>query len=114
MTRQHHVHANVLCKDAYDAGVLRSRTDFQVFNRGLTGVKDGLQGADFAFYQRRSVYHTPRDSIAELGTDEARKSVWAMLDGARGAGLSLLNDERHADDRDAGVYFDSKSRHTQC
>ena len=73
----------------------------------LTGVKDGLKGADFAFYGDRAVYHTPRDSIAQLGTEEAKKSVWTMMDSVRGTGLSLLNDDRPSDADELAVYFDS-------
>ncbi|TCD67775.1 hypothetical protein EIP91_011961 [Steccherinum ochraceum] len=105
-----HPHGNVLCHDAFDIGVLRSRTDYQVFEKGLQGIVPGLEGTDYSFYRDRAVYHTPRDSIAQLGTEELRKSVWAMMDGARGAGLALLNEDKSSDDGNKAVYFDILGR----
>ncbi|KAH8103454.1 hypothetical protein BXZ70DRAFT_925720 [Cristinia sonorae] len=103
-------HANVICENAYDAGVIRSRTDYQVFQQGLQGVTPGLNGLDFAFYRDRAVYHTPRDSIAQLGLEGTTKAVWAMLDSTRGAASSLLTDGQPLDHGDKTVYFDILGR----
>lgn len=63
-----------------------------------------MQGLDLAFYKGRSKYHTKYDAIPH--TDGEEKSLWAMMEAARGAGLALLNDDKtHGDDRPA-VYFD--------
>ncbi len=74
------------------------------------GQKAGLEGIDFAFYKNRAFYHTSFDSIPGMGRNEGRKSLWAMMDSVRGAGLEMLNRDAAAGGGDTGVYFDSKSR----
>lgn len=74
----------------------------------FAGEADGMNGIDFAFYKNRAFYHTRFDSIPGMGHQEARRSLWAMLETTRGAGLALLNDDRVHDDHEPGVYFDSK------
>ncbi|GBE82458.1 Vacuolar membrane protease [Sparassis crispa] len=101
-----HPHAEVTSADAYTSGVVRSYTDYEVFERGLRGKVPGMQGIDFAFYKNRAYYHTPMDSIPGMGYREARKSLWAMMEGTRGAGLSLLNDDNTRGEDEKGVYFD--------
>ncbi len=122
-----HPHANVLSADAFARGLVRSRTDYQVFSQGVPGKfyahlfhvlrlktkypgeKDGMEGLDIAFYKDRAVYHTPLDSIPGMGTGEARRALWAMMETVRGVGLSLLNDNQPDDGQDPGVYFDGRS-----
>ena len=70
------------------------------------GKKTGLTGIDFAFYTNRAFYHTPLDSIPGMGRDEGRKSLWAMMESTRGAGLEMLNGDAGTGDGDTGVYFD--------
>ncbi|KAF9444121.1 hypothetical protein P691DRAFT_778476 [Macrolepiota fuliginosa MF-IS2] len=82
-------HGNVLSADAFARGVIRSGTDFEVYAKGL-GSDTAMEGIDFAFYQRRSKYHTRFDSVPSA--DGGRDSIWAMLETVRGAGISLLND----------------------
>lgn len=104
-----HPHGNVLSADAYARGVIQSSTDYSVYNLG-SGNVTGMEGLDVAFYQGRSHYHTPGDSIP--GANDGIASLWAMMEVAKGAGLSLLNDDRtHVGEghpKDA-VYFDGKS-----
>jgi hypothetical protein len=98
----------VLSADAFAQGVIRSRTDFSVYYKGL-GNGTGIDGLDFAFYQGRSKYHTKYDSLP--GANGAKESLWAMMEGAKGAGIALLNDERtHATESsvEPPVYFDCK------
>ncbi|PCH35669.1 Zn-dependent exopeptidase [Wolfiporia cocos MD-104 SS10] len=110
-----HLQADVLTGDAYKRGVVRSYTDYQVYAAGLKGKLIFLSiagqvapmgGLDVAFYKNRAFYHTPRDSIPGMGYGESRKALWAMMENARGAGASLLNDDVSDDADKPGVYFD--------
>ena len=74
-----------------------------------SGEVSGMEGVDLSFYKNRALYHTPKDTIPGAGRSEARKSLWAMLEAARGAGLSLLNDDQPKNDKVPGVYFDGSS-----
>ncbi|KAI5865431.1 peptidase family M28 family [Durotheca rogersii] len=61
---------SVVSSDAFGLGVIRSGTDFSVFN----GVY-GLRGLDVAFYRPRARYHTNQDDAAHA----SRASLWHML-----------------------------------
>lgn len=101
-------HGNVLSADAFSRGVVRSGTDFEVYAQGL-GPDTAMEGIDFAFYKRRSKYHTRYDSIPSA--DGGKDSIWAMLDTIRGAGISLLNNAgTHVENGkpQPPVYFDCK------
>jgi len=66
-----------------------------------------MEGIDFAFYQGRSKYHTKLDSIP--GAGGAKRSLWAMMEAVRGAGMAMLNEDRihvGSDQPVAPVYFD--------
>lgn len=112
--------------DAFSRGLIRSQTDYIVFEKGikgqfwkpfnniyvnfvLVGEKDDLSGLDIAFYKNRALYHTLFDSISGMGHGEAQRSLWVMLDTVRGVGTSLLNEHYADDGGDRGVYFDCKS-----
>lgn len=41
-----------------------------------------------------------------MGRDEGRKSLWAMMETARGAGLAMLNEDAGTGSPELGVYFD--------
>ncbi|PPQ79482.1 hypothetical protein CVT24_010158, partial [Panaeolus cyanescens] len=114
-----HPHANVISADAFARGVVKSGTDYSVY------VDGGMQGLDLAFYKGRSRYHTKYDAVAyTLGGD---KSLWSMMEVARGVGIGLVGrpgvdvggvSEMESKDEevttkeggkkvgDAGVYFD--------
>lgn len=94
-------HANVLSADAFNRGAIRSETDYVVYTQG-----SHMQGLDLAFYKGRSKYHTKLDAIPY--TDGHEKSLWSMMQAARGAGVALLNDQKaHDPDRYIpAVYFD--------
>ena len=65
-----------------------------------------MQGLDVAFYKNRAFYHSLRDLIPGMGYGEGKKTLWAMLETAWGAGLALLNDDATAnDDHSLGIYF---------
>ena len=59
----------------------------------IVGKIPGMEGLDLAFYKHRAYYHTPRDSIPFMGYRDAKRALWAMLDGVRDAGAALLNVE---------------------
>ena len=71
-----------------------------------------MQGLDLAFYKGRSRYHTRYDTVPYTAGGE--KSLWSMMEVAKGSGIELLNaydtevDQGGVRDGDAPVYFDSK------
>ena len=99
-----HPHANVIFADAFSRGVVRSGTDYSVYEHA------GLDGLDFAFYRGRSRYHTWYDSIA--GMEGGKKALWAMMEATHGASLVLANDDTvHAQRfsrQERPVYFERK------
>ncbi|KDR69787.1 hypothetical protein GALMADRAFT_160277 [Galerina marginata CBS 339.88] len=103
-----HPHANVLSSDAFSRGLIRSGTDFSVY--AGPGSHAGMEGLDLAFYKGRSRYHTKYDAVQyTLGGE---KSLWSMMEVARGVGTGLLetsvvNGPRgEVDFADEPVYFD--------
>lgn len=68
-----------------------------------------MAGLDVAFYKGRSRYHTKYDAVQyTLG---GKKSLWSMMEVARGVGIGLLeapyDDEPAVSDvKDDPVYFD--------
>ncbi|KAJ3571738.1 hypothetical protein NP233_g3556 [Leucocoprinus birnbaumii] len=94
-------HANVLSADAFKRGAIRSGTDYEVYTDGAN-----MQGLDLAFYKGRSKYHTKFDAIPY--TDGQERSLWAMMEAARGAGASLLSESatHDPDNYVPAVYFD--------
>lgn len=103
-------HGNVLSADAFARGIIRSGTDFEVYAVG-TSPETAMEGIDFAFYQRRSKYHTRYDSVPSA--DGGKDSIWAMLQSLRGAGVSLLNNAgTHVENGkpEPPVYFDMFGR----
>ncbi|KAF9552593.1 hypothetical protein CPC08DRAFT_822791 [Agrocybe pediades] len=97
-----HPHANVLSSDAFSRGLIRSGTDYSVYTGpGATG---GMEGLDLAFYKGRSRYHTKYDAVQyTLG---GKKSLWSMMETAKGVGISLLEGPREATGGGEPVYFD--------
>ncbi|KAF8552963.1 hypothetical protein OG21DRAFT_1442723 [Imleria badia] len=97
-----HPHANVIFADAFSRGVVRSGTDYSVYEQA------GLDGLDFAFYKGRSRYHTQYDSIS--GMQGGKEALWAMMEATHGASLALANDDAvHAQPlrrQERPVYFE--------
>jgi hypothetical protein len=70
-----------------------------------------MQGADIAFYNVRSRYHTMDDSIRGMGVDNARRSLWALMELLRTVGTKILNsrsESSSSDQKERAVYFESK------
>lgn len=78
-----------------------SETDYAVYVDGA-----GMEGLDLAFYKGRSKYHTRYDAMAN--TDGQERSLFSMMEAAKGAGLALLNKDETHSEKDSGVavYFD--------
>ncbi|EPQ55262.1 hypothetical protein GLOTRDRAFT_61175 [Gloeophyllum trabeum ATCC 11539] len=98
-----HPHSNVIAADGYATGVLRSYTDYSVYEQ------QGLEGLDFAFYKGRSKYHTKYDAVPT--TEGGRRALWAMMDSTRGAGWALLNAGDVSTGGGKAVYFDFLGSH---
>ncbi|KAG8906195.1 hypothetical protein FRB99_007411 [Tulasnella sp. 403] len=94
----HHPHGNVLSADAFKARLVRSGTDFEVYD------ENGMRGLDLAFYRKRSRYHTKYDSVAVMG---GKASLWAMMEAALRTGNALvsLSKQQETEGGDV-VYFD--------
>lgn len=60
----------VVSGDAFNRGVIRSQTDYVVFNGEL-----GMRGLDVAFFEPRARYHTDQDDTRHTNID----SLWHML-----------------------------------
>ena len=87
--------------DGFRQGLVRSQTDYIVFNENL-----GKRGLDLAFYGPRSRYHTAADTSRETSI----KSLWHMLSAALATTDSMLSHGdayAHQVDTDSEpVYFD--------
>ncbi|PVF98565.1 Zn-dependent exopeptidase [Serendipita vermifera] len=66
-----HPHGSSLASDAFSLGLIRSATDFSIYQDA------GIAGADYAFYMRRQKYHTMEDNIPNLRN---RRSLWSMME----------------------------------
>ncbi|KAF8262682.1 hypothetical protein EI94DRAFT_663412 [Lactarius quietus] len=118
-----HIHADALSQDAWDQRIIRSDTDYSVYSapriwdptghnatsHGYVGPGGGMQGADIAFYNGRSRYHTMEDSIRGMGDGGAQKSLWSLLELLRSVSDNILNggsDHNASDENERAVYFE--------
>ena len=81
--RSPHPFGTVLSADAFKKGVIRSQTDYSVFNGNLS-----LRGLDVAFFEPRASYHTREDSTKHTSKD----SLWHMLSAALETTRGLTSD----------------------
>lgn len=102
--------ATVFSGDVFKRGVIRSFTDYKIFNDIL-----GLRGLDLAFMEPRARYHTDQDDTRHTSVD----SLWHMLSSALSTIQGLASDtSSNFDGKDAepgkvpsghgsdAVYFD--------
>lgn len=68
-----HPFGSVVAADSFKAGVVKSGTDYQIFN-GFYGQR----GMDIAFYEPRARYHTEEDDARHTSVN----SIWHMLSAA--------------------------------
>lgn len=90
----------VLASDAFESGLVRSQTDYVVFNGML-----GMRGLDVAFFEPRSRYHTMEDSSRHTSKD----SLWHMLSTALASTKALTSDtttDFASNKGSRGVWFD--------
>ncbi|KAK7426627.1 hypothetical protein QQZ08_006805 [Neonectria magnoliae] len=68
-----HPFGSVVAGNAFEAGVIKSATDFQVWDESY-----GQRGLDIAFYEPRARYHTNEDDARHASVN----SIWHMLSAA--------------------------------
>lgn len=78
-----HPFGSVLSANGFDTGLIRSQTDYVVFEGNM-----GLRGLDVAFMAPRARYHTDQDDARHTSLD----SVWHMLSAAVATTESLVSD----------------------
>jgi Peptidase family M28 len=78
-----HPFGTVISADGFKRGLVRSQTDYVVFNGDL-----GMRGLDVAFMEPRSRYHTLEDST----TFTSKRSLWHMLSAALATMQGLTSD----------------------
>lgn len=81
--RSQHPFGSVLGSDGFQTGLIRSQTDYVVFEGDL-----GLRGLDVAFLEPRARYHTDQDDTRHTSRD----SLWHMLSTAVAATEGLVSD----------------------
>ncbi|PGH20419.1 hypothetical protein AJ80_03564 [Polytolypa hystricis UAMH7299] len=79
-----HPFGSVVAGDGFKMGLIRSETDYVVFNGML-----GLRGLDVAFIEPRARYHTDQDDARHTSVD----SIWHMLSAAIGTTEGLVSYE---------------------
>lgn len=108
--RSRYPFTSVFSADVFNRGVIRSQTDYVIFNGVL-----GLRGLDLAFMEPRARYHTEQDDTRHTDID----SLWHMLSTALSTIEGLASDSSSTfDGKDAqpgkvpsghgsdAVYFD--------
>ncbi|KAI9817646.1 MAG: hypothetical protein M1832_004650 [Thelocarpon impressellum] len=78
-----HPFGSVVSADGFRRGLIRSQTDYVIFNGIL-----GLRGLDVAFMEPRARYHTDEDDARHTNID----SLWHMLSAALATTKSLTSD----------------------
>ena len=94
--RSKHPFATVVSGDAFEMGIIRSQTDYVVFNGVL-----GLRGLDVAFIEPRSRYHTDEDDARHTSPS----SLWHMLSASLATIQGLTSDtssQFDSEDKDDG------------
>ena len=104
VTRQYqqspHPFGNVVSRDAFQRGFIKSDTDYSVF------TTLGMRGLDVAFYEPRGRYHTDQDDTKHTG----KSSIYHMLSAATST-MQRLTDasiisSNSGQDGSEGVWFD--------
>ncbi|KAL4880105.1 hypothetical protein BJY04DRAFT_192474 [Aspergillus karnatakaensis] len=81
--RSQHPFGSVLAADGFQTGMIRSQTDYVVFEGDL-----GLRGLDVAFLEPRARYHTDQDDTRHTSKD----ALWHMLSAAVATTEGLVSD----------------------
>lgn len=106
--------ATIVTGDVFKRGIIRSQTDYVIFNEIL-----GLRGLDLDFMEPRARYHTEQDDTKHMSID----SVWHMLSATLSTVQGLVSDTSSTFDGEStengkvssgegsdAVYFDLFSR----
>ncbi|EJD52382.1 hypothetical protein AURDEDRAFT_111110 [Auricularia subglabra TFB-10046 SS5] len=94
-------HGSSLTSDSFSMGVIKSSTDFVVYEDA------GMEGLDLAFYSRRSLYHTKDDSVPSL---DGKASLWAMMQASLVTVKNLASNEGSITGGGRAVYLDFLGR----
>ena len=78
-----HPFGTVVSDDGFKRGVIRSQTDYVIFNDAL-----GMRGLDVAFMEPRARYHTDEDDTRHTSID----SLWHMLSQSLHTAKALSSD----------------------
>ncbi|MCJ1482061.1 hypothetical protein MMC06_002223 [Schaereria dolodes] len=82
-----------LSGDTFERGLIRSQTDYVIFNGALR-----MRGLDLAFMEPRARYHTDQDDSRHTSVD----SLWHMLSAALATMQGLSSDTSSTFDEDNG------------
>lgn len=96
--RSNYPTGTVLTGDGFERGVIRSQTDYVIFN----GVM-GMRGLDVAFMEPRARYHTNQDDARHTGRDPLWHMLSAALTTTQKLTASGMTEESEETD---GVWFD--------
>lgn len=91
-----HPFGSVLSANGFETGLIRSQTDYVVFE------KLGLKGLDVAFMEPRSRYHTDQDDTRHTSMD----SLWHMLSAAIATTKGLVSAGHMNGSDSRSVWFD--------
>jgi Peptidase family M28 len=92
-----HPFGSVVTGDGFERGLVRSQTDYIVFNGVL-----GYRGLDVAFFEPRARYHTSSDDTRHT----SKGSLWHMLSAAISTTRELTASSIGSQNDSPGVWFD--------
>ncbi|KAI4154521.1 MAG: hypothetical protein LQ340_001636 [Diploschistes diacapsis] len=107
-------YGSVFSSDGFKRGIIRSDTDYTVFNHRL-----GMRGLDIDFFEPRARYHTDQDDAKHTTVDSLWHMLSAALHSTRGLGMdtsSTFQGEASGKGKvnsgagSDGVYFDMFGR----
>ncbi|KAK9375690.1 uncharacterized protein V1513DRAFT_397646 [Lipomyces chichibuensis] len=91
---------SVIMQDIFKTGVIKSVTDFSIYDGA------NLKGLDMAYYQSRSRYHSPLDNIRSTNRGSVRylaqSSLRTVSKLSSGSTANVTSDNAHA----TGIFFD--------
>lgn len=98
-----HPFGTVISGDAFERGLVRSQTDYVVFNGAF-----GYRGLDVAFIGPRARYHTDQDDSRHTG----QKALWHMLSAAVATTQELAGDAAITPETEShrSIWFDLMGR----
>ncbi|KAK9367239.1 hypothetical protein V1509DRAFT_665531 [Lipomyces kononenkoae] len=98
----HHALGSVIMQDVFKTGVMKSMTDFSIYD------KANLKGLDMAYYKSRSRYHTPLDNIRSTNRGSVRYLAQSSLRTVSKLSSSRTKNVTSDNAHVPGVFFDCK------